>query len=184
MRHPLQSHPIFNFINKMMKFSRHRGVAIWNKVVERCADDEVGCNHYLLRRCRSDFVGRPGTRSGRWSKNFSRHYCLKWTEIRYCCWRRWKKNFVLNDTNPILKFWGVKRQDSPWEAISAHIKIIPQTFNTTRRRPEGKFASHALLCGAQPQMGEPKMTLWEHFGWSPLRCLKSFQSSPSWSLRE
>jgi len=56
---------ISNFINKMSQFSRYRDVDLWNKVVERRADDEVGCHLDLLRCCRSDTVGRPGSCGGR-----------------------------------------------------------------------------------------------------------------------
>ena len=85
--------------------------------------------------------------------------------------------------NPIFKNWGHKRSGSPWDAPSTKIEISPQTFDTTLGWASGRFKSHALICGAQPNFGEQKMTLWEHFVCSPLRCLKSFQSSPSWSQR-
>ena len=46
----IRHRPICNFVNKMSQFSRYRDIDLWNKVVEHRADDEVGCNLYLLRR--------------------------------------------------------------------------------------------------------------------------------------
>ncbi len=57
----IRHRPIRNFFNKVSKFSRYRGVDLWNEVVEDSADDEVGCHLYLLRCCRSDTVGHPGS---------------------------------------------------------------------------------------------------------------------------
>ena len=68
-----------------------------------------------------------------------------------------------------------------WEEPSTKIEIISQTFHTTLGWASGRFKSHALICGAQPIFGEQKMTPGVHLMCSPLRCLKSFQSSPSWS---
>ena len=76
------------------------------------------------------------------------------------------------------KVSGPRRQ-----SVSAHKKIISQTLIPSDGCMRGRFTSHTFLFGAQPIFGEQKMTLWEHFVCSPLRCLKSFQSSPSWSQR-
>jgi hypothetical protein len=85
--------------------------------------------------------------------------------------------------NSKLKFWGHQMSESPSKVLTARTQIISQTFNTMHGCPRAKFVSHTLFCGAQPIFGEQKMTLRQHFVCSPLRCLKSFQSSPSWSQR-
>ena len=60
----IRHRPIPNFINKVIKLSRYSFVDLWIVVIERRADDEVGCNLNLLCRRWSDFVRRPGTRTG------------------------------------------------------------------------------------------------------------------------
>ena len=62
----IRHHPILNLVNKIIELSTLSDVELWIIVIECRADDEIGCNPYLIRRRWSDFVGRPGTREGRW----------------------------------------------------------------------------------------------------------------------
>ena len=73
----IRHHPILNLVNKIIELSRLSDVELWIIVIECRADDEIGCNPYLIRRRWSDFVGRPGTRAGRWRKNFNLQRYLK-----------------------------------------------------------------------------------------------------------
>ena len=73
----IRNRPILNLVNKIIELSRLSDVELWIIVIECRADDEIGCNPYLIRRRWSDFVGRPGTRAGRWRKNFNLQRYLK-----------------------------------------------------------------------------------------------------------
>ena len=136
-------------------------------------------HHYLHNWCRGDTEGSPGSCGATEDESTTTSDTLVKKKINFNHWSCFIISKCFNIMNPIFKFRGHQKSGSPREALSSHIQVIPQSFDTTPRRPKGSFAAHALLCGAQSLMGDPKMTRKEHFVRSPHRCLKSFQSSPS-----
>ena len=140
-------------------------------------------HHYLHNWCRGDTErkSRKLWCKRRWMHNHFRN--LSQEKINFNRWSCFIISQCFSIMIPILKFRGHQKSESLREALSSHIQIIPQTFITTRNRPARKFISNTVFCGAQPLFGEQKMTLWEHFVRSPLRCLKCFLSSPSWIQR-
>ena len=141
------------------------------------------CHHYLFLHHRSDTVGSPGSYGGRrrWICHTFQH--INQEEMHFNRWGWQFISFLRIIVNTNLKFKDRQMQPLFWDAPSTKIEIFPQSFDTSGRWVGGRFASYTLFCGAQPIFGEQKMSLWEHFVCSPLRCLKSFQSSPSWNQR-
>ena len=139
------------------------------------------CHHYLLLYRRSDSVGHPVTSCGWWSWICDCSRCLEWLEMNCNCWTCWIFNHAQMSQYQKFKFMYQKVSGPLGRSVSAHKKIISQTWGTMFGWGWGRFVSLTLSCGARCWNGEQKMTTGRHFLCTPLRCLMICQSSPSWS---